>query len=77
MKSYNGVATLSRTKPESVRAGLDDGGEPDEPRLLHVVIGGITGPLAERCLKVEVDVEPRRAKDPSDHTFLWAEFAWP
>src|SRR4029079_9517412 len=42
MKSYNGVAILSRTKPESVRAGLDDGGEPDEPRLLHVVISGIT-----------------------------------
>ena len=197
MKSYNGVAILSRMKPESVRAGLDDGGEPEEPRLLHVVIGGIaivntyipqgyeitspkyayklewfnrlrayfekhlspthpviwcgdmnvapramdvhspekhlkhvcyheaareayastvawgfhdvfvrlyperqqftfwdyrapssldankgwridhilaTSPLAERCLKVEVDVEPRRAKDPSDHTFLWAEF---
>jgi exodeoxyribonuclease-3 len=197
MKGYNGVAILSRTKPESVKAGLDDGGEPDEPRLLHVVIGGIaivntyipqgyeitspkyayklewykrlrayfekhlsptdpviwcgdmnvapramdvhspekhlkhvcyheaardayastvawgfqdlfvrlypdrqqftfwdyrapssldankgwridhilaTAGLAERCLKVEVDVEPRRAKDPSDHTFLWAEF---
>ncbi len=42
MKSYNGVAILTRTKPESVRAGLDDGGEPDEPRLLHVVVGGIT-----------------------------------
>jgi exodeoxyribonuclease-3 len=197
MKSYNGVAMLTRTKPESVRAGLDDGGEPDEPRLLHVVAGGITilntyipqgfeidspkyayklewykrlrayfekhlspmlptiwcgdmnvapramdvhspekhlthvcyheaarkayeatvawgfhdvfvrmyperqqftfwdyrapssleankgwridhilatAPLVEKCLRVEVDVEPRRAKDPSDHTFLWAEF---
>ena len=42
MKSYNGVAILTRMKPESVRAGLDDGGEPDEPRLLHVVAGGIT-----------------------------------
>jgi exodeoxyribonuclease-3 len=41
MKSYNGVAVLTRTKPESVRAGLDDGGEPDEPRLLHVVVNGI------------------------------------
>jgi exodeoxyribonuclease III len=200
MKSYNGVAVLTRRKPESVRAGLDDGGEPDEPRLLHVVIDGVTiintyipqgyeitspkyayklewykrlrayfekhlspthpviwcgdmnvapramdvhspgkhlkhvcyheaargayaaavawgfhdvfvrlyperqqftfwdyrapssldankgwridhilatAPLAERCLRVEVDVEPRRAKDPSDHTFLWAEFALP
>src|SRR5512133_1927766 len=26
MKSYNGVAVLTRRKPESVRAGLDDGG---------------------------------------------------
>jgi len=198
MKSYNGVAILSRKKPEAVRAGLDDGGEPDEPRLLHVVIDGIpilntyvpqgfeidspkyvyklewyrrllayfdkhlspgtpaiwcgdmnvaprpmdvhspekhlkhvcyhedarnayqtalawgfhdvfvrlypdrqqytfwdyrapsslesnkgwridhilaTAPLAEKCVKADVDVEPRRAKDPSDHTFLWAEFS--
>ena len=42
MKSYNGVAVLTRTKPELVRAGLDDGAEPDEPRLLHVVVNGIT-----------------------------------
>jgi exodeoxyribonuclease III len=198
MKSYNGVAVLSRKNPESVRAGLDDGGEPDEPRLLHVVIDGIpiintyvpqgfeidspkyayklewfkrlrryfekhlspdkpaiwcgdlnvaprpmdvhspekhlthvcyheaarkayettvawgfqdvfvklypdrqqftfwdyrapssleankgwridhilaTASLAEKCRRVDVDVEPRRAKDPSDHTFLWAEFS--
>lgn len=198
MKSYNGVATLSRSKPESVRAGLDDGVEPDEPRLLHIVLGGIhiintyipqgfeidspkyvyklewykrlrayfdkhlspaqpviwcgdmnvaprpmdvhspekhlthvcyheaarkayeatlawgfqdvfvklhpdrqqftfwdyrapssleankgwridhilaTPPMAEKCQWADVDVEPRRAKDPSDHTFLWAEFS--
>ncbi len=198
MKSYNGVAVLSRTRPEMVRAGLDDGGEPDEPRLLHVEIGGIpivntyvpqgfeidspkyayklewykrlrryferhlspdkpaiwcgdmnvaprpmdvhspekhlnhvcyheavrkayettlawgfedvfvklhpdrqqftfwdyrapsslesnkgwridhilaTTSLAGKCVRVDVDVEPRRAKDPSDHTFLWAEFS--
>jgi exodeoxyribonuclease-3 len=43
-------------------------------RIDHILA---TAPLAERCLKVEVDVEPRRAKDPSDHTFLWAEFTWP
>ena len=197
MKSYNGVATLTRGKPDVVRAGFDDGGEPDEPRLLHVLFRGIaiintyvpqgfeitspkyaykiewykrlrayferhlsptrpvvwcgdmnvapramdvhspekhlkhvcyheaareayaaavawgfqdvfvrlhperqqftfwdyrkpssletnkgwridhilaTAPLAERCIRVEVDVEPRRGKDASDHTFLWAEF---
>jgi exodeoxyribonuclease III len=200
MKSYNGVAVLTRTKPESVRAGLDDGGEPDEPRLLHVVVNGIaiintyipqgfeidspkyayklewlkrlrayfekhlspslpaiwcgdmnvapramdvhspekhlkhvcyhemareayaatvawgfydvfvrlyperqqftfwdyrapssldankgwridhmlaTAPLADKCLRADVDVEPRRARDASDHTFLWAEFSLP
>jgi len=198
MKSYNGVAVLSRKKPEAVFYGFDDGGDPDEARLLRVVIDGLpivntyvpqgfeiaspkfayklqwygrlrryfeqhlspavpalwcgdmniaprpidvhspekhlkhvcyhedarkiyenvlswgwedvfirlhperqqytfwdyrapssldankgwridhiltTAPLAEKCMRVEVDVEPRRAKDPSDHTFLWAEFS--
>jgi exodeoxyribonuclease-3 len=198
MKSYNGVAVLSRKKPEAVFYGFDDGGDPDDARLLRVVIDGLpivntyvpqgyeidspkyaykltwydrlrqyfekhlspsapalwcgdmnvaprpmdvhspekhvkhvcyhedarkayaqtlawgwqdvfvrlyperqqytfwdyrapssldankgwridhiltTAPLAEKCVKVEVDVEPRRAKDPSDHTFLWAEFS--
>jgi exodeoxyribonuclease-3 len=198
MKSYNGVAVLSRKKPEAIFYGFDDGGEPDEARLMRVVIDGLpivntyvpqgyeitspkyayklgwygrlrryfekhlsptapalwcgdmnvaprpmdvhspekhlkhvcyhqdarhayehalawgwqdvfirlypdrqqytfwdyrapsslegnkgwridhmlaTAPLAERCVRVEVDVEPRRAKDPSDHTFLWAEFS--
>ncbi len=198
MKSYNGVAVLSRKKPEAVFYGFDDGGDPDEARLLRVVIDGLpivntyvpqgfeidspkfayklqwygrlrryfeqhlspaapalwcgdmniaprpidvhspekhlkhvcyhedarkiygnvlswgwedvfirlhperqqytfwdyrapssldankgwridhiltTAPLAQKCMRVEVDVEPRRAKDPSDHTFLWAEFS--
>jgi exodeoxyribonuclease-3 len=198
MKSYNGVAVLSQRRPEAVFYGFDDGGEPDDARLLRVMIDGIpivntyvpqgfeidspkyaykllwyerlrkyfekhlspkapaiwcgdmnvaprpidvhspekhlthvcyhedarkayektvawgfqdvfvklyptrqqytfwdyrapssletnkgwridhilsTAPLAEKCVKVEVDVEPRRAKDPSDHTFLWAEFS--
>jgi exodeoxyribonuclease-3 len=198
MKGYNGVATLSRTAPEEVQYGFDDGGEPDAARLLRVVIAGIpivntyvpqgyeidspkyayklawfgrlrayfdrhlsstkpavwcgdlnvaprpmdvhspekhlkhvcyhedarkayaetvawgfedvfiklhptrrqytfwdyrqpssleadkgwridhilaTPPLADRCVKVDVDVEPRRAAEPSDHTFLWADFA--
>jgi exodeoxyribonuclease-3 len=34
-----------------------------------------TATLAEKCVKVDVDVEPRRAKEPSDHTFVWAEFS--
>lgn len=198
MKSYNGVAILTRTPPDAVFYGLDDGKDPDEARLLRVVVRGIpiintyvpqgfeidspkyqyklewfkrlrqyfekhlspkkpaiwcgdinvaptpidvhspekhlkhvcfhedakrayqetvawgfidvfrklypdrqqytfwdyrapssleankgwridhilaTAPLAEQCTKVEVDIEPRRAKEASDHTFLWAEFS--
>jgi len=198
MKSYNGVAVLSRKKPDAVFYGFDDGGDPDEARLLRVVVDGLpivntyvpqgfeidspkyvyklgwyerlrkyfekhlspttpavwcgdmniaprpmdvhspekhlkhvcyhedarkayegvlgwgwqdvfvrlhpdreqytfwdyrapssleankgwridhilaTAPLAEKCMSVEVDVEPRRAKDPSDHTFICAEFS--
>jgi len=198
MKSYNGVAVLSRTPPEAVFYGLDDGEDPDEARLIRVVINGIpiintyipqgfeldspkyayklqwfrrlrryferhlspkqpaiwcgdvnvapepidvhspethlqhvcfhedarrayqetvawgfidvfrklypdrlqytfwdyrrpssleankgwridhilaTAPLAERCTKAEVDIEPRRATGASDHTVLWADFA--
>jgi exodeoxyribonuclease-3 len=198
MKAYNGVAILSRKQPEAVFYGFDDGGEPDDARLLRVVIDGIpivntyvpqgfeidspkyayklgwyerlrkyfdqhlspqapaiwcgdmnvaprpmdvhspekhlnhvcyheaarkayeqtvawgfqdvfvklyptrqqytfwdyrapssleankgwridhilsTRTLADKCVRADVDVEPRRAKDPSDHTFLWAEFS--
>src|SRR2546422_7846643 len=32
VKSYSGVAVLSRTEPEAVSYGLDDGGSPDEER---------------------------------------------
>lgn len=41
-------------------------------RIDHILA---TKPLADRCTEVAVDIEPRRAKEPSDHTFLWAEFA--
>lgn len=41
-------------------------------RIDHILA---TQPLAGVCEQVEVDVGPRRAKDPSDHTFLWAEFS--
>lgn len=41
-------------------------------RIDHILA---TKPLADRCRAVEVDVGPRRAKDPSDHTFLWADFS--
>ena len=41
-------------------------------RIDHILA---TGPMVDRCIKVEVDIEPRRAASPSDHTFLWAEFS--
>jgi len=34
-----------------------------------------TRPLAGRCVKADVDIEPRRASNASDHTVLWADFA--
>jgi exodeoxyribonuclease III len=40
-------------------------------RIDHILA---TAPLAKKCVKCDVDVAPRRAQDPSDHTFLWAEF---
>ncbi|HEX5000173.1 MAG TPA: exodeoxyribonuclease III [Terriglobia bacterium] len=43
MKSYNGVAVLSRETPEEVSYGFNDGlPENDEPRLLRVVTRGVT-----------------------------------
>ena len=41
-------------------------------RIDHILA---TAPLADDCKAVEVDLEPRCAKEPSDHTLLWAEFA--
>jgi exodeoxyribonuclease-3 len=41
MKSYNGVAVLTKRPPEHVFYGLDDGGEPDEARLIRVVYQGV------------------------------------
>ena len=40
-------------------------------RIDHILA---TAPLAAKCVKADVDLEPRRAKDPSDHTVMWAEF---
>lgn len=41
-------------------------------RIDHILATPI---LAERCKNVTVDVKPRRAEHPSDHTVLWAEFS--
>lgn len=40
-------------------------------RIDHILA---TAPMADTCTQVDVDIEPRRAASPSDHTFLWAEF---
>jgi len=40
-------------------------------RIDHILA---TPPMAQRCTKVEVDLMPRKAASPSDHTVLWAEF---
>lgn len=41
-KSHAGVAIISKEPPQSVKAGFEDGGEPDEPRLLYATYNGIT-----------------------------------
>src|SRR5579864_7333388 len=42
MKSYNGVAVLTRVAPDEVSYGFDDGlPETDDARLMQVVVGGI------------------------------------
>jgi exodeoxyribonuclease-3 len=40
-KAYNGVAIVSRIKPAGVGTGLDDGGQPDETRLITAKIGPV------------------------------------
>jgi exodeoxyribonuclease-3 len=40
-------------------------------RIDHVLA---TAPLAERCVKADVDLAPRAAPGASDHTVMWAEF---
>lgn len=42
MKGYNGVAVLTKTTPEFTSNGLDNGPNADGPRLLHVVVQGVT-----------------------------------
>ena len=41
MKAYNGVATLTLKPPDRVIHGFDDGGDPDDARLLQTVVDGI------------------------------------
>jgi len=41
MKSYNGVATLSRTEPERVIYGLHEGPDNEDVRIVQTVIQGV------------------------------------
>ncbi len=41
-------------------------------RIDHILA---TKQLAQKCTAVEVDVNPRKGKTPSDHTVLWAKFS--
>ena len=42
MKSYNGVAVFTREEPTEIACGFDDGlPDPDESRLMRVVIRGL------------------------------------
>jgi exodeoxyribonuclease-3 len=40
-KAHAGVALISKTAPEDVAYGLDDGGEPDKPRLIRALVRDI------------------------------------
>ena len=40
-KAHAGVAIVSRTELQNVIFGLDDGGEPDEARLIRATVGGV------------------------------------
>lgn len=40
-------------------------------RIDHILA---TAPLAEKCTRIEVDLEARKGTGASDHTVLWAEF---
>lgn len=40
-KSYNGVALVSRSEPQDVRFGFNDGGPADETRLVRAVVDGV------------------------------------
>ena len=40
-KGYNGVAIVTKAEPRDVAVGLDDGGSPDEPRLIRATVAGV------------------------------------
>ena len=42
MKSYNGVATLTRAVPETVKYGFDEGPDNEDVRILQTAVEGVT-----------------------------------
>ena len=40
-------------------------------RIDHILA---TPPLADRCVRAVIDLEPRKVSGASDHTIVWAEF---
>ncbi len=42
MKSYNGVATLSRAVPEAVQHGFCEGADSEDVRILQTAVNGVT-----------------------------------
>jgi exodeoxyribonuclease III len=42
-------------------------------RLDHILV---TKPLVKAFKTIDVDMAPRKLKDPSDHTVVWAELVW-
>lgn len=54
-KAHAGVAIISRTEPAQVAFGFDDGGEPDEARLVRAVIQGI--PIVNTYVPQGRDIE--------------------
>jgi len=67
MKSYNGVATLTRTPPEKVEFGLEPGVESDDFRIVQTTVSGI--PIINTYV-------PQGSTVPSDkYTYKLAWFA--
>lgn len=76
-----GFSDLFRQQhPETVAYSFFDYRQKDSLRLNHGWrIDHILAsrPLAARASRCEIDLAPRQAENPSDHTFVWAEFDGP
>ena len=59
-KSYNGVAVLTKSKPDLVRIGLKEGGETEESRLIAAHVDGI--PIVNTYVPQGQDPESEKFK---------------